>query len=267
MGHRPVVHILQAITQRAARHPQRTIFLVTLLALVLCGTGLLTNFNIDVDEDTLWTPRNSQAANDKHWLDFKSGFPQEPRWLVLLFHHDGQNVLGQSQVQRMFDVVDAIRSVGGYQEMCAETGHVDNNGDKTCKLEGPVNFWNASTAIFQEQVSSDQEAIEQLSARQFPDLFPVAEEVFFGFPERDEQSSDLLTSAVSYSIFIEIPQVAAAEDVEAKALDAVLAMDDQWRADPDSNLYVEVAAHRSFPDEFTRAIIIDIPLGEFVMRM
>ena len=259
-GHKPLVAFLQAITHVSSRNPKRTILAVIFLTIFMAVTGLLTNFNVDVDEEVLWTPRDSQAASDKKWLDNDSGFPVEPRWFILLFHFDGKNVLGQSQVQKMFDVADAVRSVQGYKEMCSNTGYIDRNGVATCRLEGPINFWNASSAIFHKQVSSDEECIEQLSATEFPDLFPVAEEVFFGYPERDD--SGLLTNSVSYSIFIEFPHVDAAEDVEERALDAVLYLNDKWSSQPGNDLHVEVAAHRSFADEFTRAIIIDIPLGK-----
>jgi hypothetical protein len=235
-----------------------------MLSLVMALTGLFTGFNINVEEDKLWTPRGCRAEVDQAWLNEDSGFEEEPRFMILMFHFDGKNVLGQDQVKRMFEVVDGIRAVDGYDEMCAMSEYVDDNGVNNCRLDGVVNFWNASSAIFEKQVSSDEDAIEQMSALQFPDLFPVAEQVFFGFAERDENG--LLTSVVSYSIFFHFPHVDSAEDVEKKALDFLLDIQDVWRDDPDTTIYVEGAAERSFADEFTRAILVDLPLGKFSMK-
>ncbi|GAX11141.1 hypothetical protein FisN_9Hh232 [Fistulifera solaris] len=254
----PLHRFLHFVTSRSARNPRKTVVGMTLLALIIMAIGLSTNFKIDVDEDSLWTPRGSNAAIDQKWIKEESGFKPEPRWFVLLFHFEGQNVLGQSQVQRMFDVLDGIRAVEGYDEMCEASDFIDVNGVRTCEINGPPQIWNTSSAFFQSNVTSDEEAIEGLSVRFMSDLFPVVEELFYGYPQRDE--NDLLTSVTSYSIFIHFPHVDLAEDVEEKALDVVLDFQQRWKEDPESNLYVEVAAERSFPDEFTRAIIADIPL-------
>lgn len=258
--HEPLHIFLRFVTGLSAKNPRKTVFGMTVLALFLAVVGLSTNFLIDVDEDSLWTPRGSNAARHQKWIKEESGFKLEPRWFVLLFHFDGGNVLGQSQVQRMFDVLDGVRAVDGYDEMCEASDYVDNNGVRTCEINGPPQIWNSSTAFFQSNVTSDAEAIQGLSVRFMPDLFPVVEEVFYGYPMRDD--NDLLTSATSYSIFIHFPHVDLAEIVEERALDVVLGFQQKWRDDPDSNLYVEVASERSFPDEFTRAIITDLPLGK-----
>lgn len=256
----PLHAFLRFVTGLSARNPRKTVVGMTLLALVVMAIGLSTNFKVDVDEDSLWTPRGSNAAVDQKWIMEESGFKPDPRWFILLFHNKGENVLGQSQVQRMFDVLDGIRSVDGYDEMCQASDYIDVNGVQTCEITGPPQIWNTSSAFFQSNVTSDEEAIEGLSVRFMSDLFPVVEELFYGYPERDE--NDLLTSVMSYSIFIHFPQIDLAEDVEARALDVVLDFQEKWKHDPESNLYVEVAAERSFPDEFTRAIIADIPLGK-----
>lgn len=256
----PLHAFLRFVTGMSARNPRTTVLLMAGIAVFLMVVGLSTNFLVDVDEDSLWTPRGSNAAINQKWVKEESGFKIEPRWFVLLFHLDGENVLGQSQVQRMFDVLDGVRGVGGYDEMCSATGYFDNNGVQTCEINGPPQIWNSSSAFFQSNVTSDAEAIQGLSVRFMLDLFPVVEDVFYGFPVRDEY--DLLTSVTSYSIFIQFPHVDLAEDVEGRALDVVLDFQQKWKDDPESNLYVEVASERSFPDEFTRAIVTDLPLGK-----
>lgn len=263
--HRPIINIIRFITDRSVRYPRTTMSVVTFTSILLVLVGLLTNFNVNVDEDTIWTPRGSQAEQDWNWLRTESGFAEEPRLFVLMFHNHGENVIGKKQVERIFQVVDAIRSVSGYEEMCSQSGYTNSWGMTTCRLEGVVNFWNASLSIFHDKVQSDFDAIQQMSAESFPNMFPVAEDVFFGFPKRD--SSGVLTSAISYSIFLQFPHVSSAAGVETRALDAVLDLSNSWRKSHDNFLTVEVAAHRSFADEFTRAIIMDIPLVPIVFLM
>jgi len=253
----PIVRLLHMITSLSARNPKRTISFMTFLSFFLLLVGFLTNFNIDVEEEVLWTPRDSTAKKHKDWIAKDSGFEPEPRWFILMFHFDGKDVLGRDQVQKIFDVLDEIRAVDGYDEMCQSSNFIDMNGVKTCEINGAVQFWNTSSAVFNAQISSDEDAIEQLSARFFPAL--EQQEVLFGYPKRDD--SGILTSAQSYSLFIRFPHAANAADVEEKALDVVLDLKDKHRSDPSSKIYIEVAAHRSFADEFTRSIISDIPLG------
>jgi lipopolysaccharide export LptBFGC system permease protein LptF len=51
-----------------------------------------------------------------------------------------------------------------------------------------------------------------------------------------------------------------AEDLERAAVEELLKLQEQWDADGRNKFCVEVAATRSFEDEFTRSIIADLPL-------
>jgi len=212
----------------------------------------------------LFTPTGSQADVDHTWVKEESGFTHDPRYFALQFHAQGATVLRKEHVGRVFAVLDAVRSVDGYDHMCQYTAYKNNEGVDTCKIEGMVNFWNASTTIFEAQAVNDTETIRQLSALQFPDEFPVAEQVFFGFPQRNEVN--LLEFANGYSVFIEFPDKAErAFDVEGRAVNAVLRLQEEYQRA--GGLQVEVAAHRSFPDEFERAILADIPLGTLSLSL
>jgi len=53
--HKPVMVMIQFITQLSARNPKRVIGAVVTLSLVLLIIGLATNFTMDVDEDEVCT--------------------------------------------------------------------------------------------------------------------------------------------------------------------------------------------------------------------
>jgi hypothetical protein len=262
--HKPILKFLHFITLRAATNPKITVVSAIVVSSLLLVVGFLTNFNTEYDEEAAFTPRNSLTLEYKTWVDKESGFPPEARYFSMLFHFDGENVLGRKQVQRMFDALDAIRGLEGYEDMCADSDYEDDEGRRTCEIYGAVRFWNLNTEIFQASISTDEQAIAEMSKMNFPDGYPVVENIIFGFPLRDD--SDKLTSALSYGMFIFFPDTSRAEAFEEKALDAILSLDDSWRSQSDSVLYVEVYAKRSFPDEFRRAIIVDLPLRKLVAK-
>ena len=105
---------------------------------------------------------------------------------VLFFHSDGQDVLGLDQVTKVFEAVDAVRGVDKYDEMCADSLHVDlATNQTTCPISGIVQFWSSDYSIMQQQVSSDEEVIEAMSASSFPDGIPVNFDLVFGKTERE----------------------------------------------------------------------------------
>jgi hypothetical protein len=237
---------LHAVTSKAASNPKRTIGAVALLSLLLFVVGLLTNFNVDVDDDAVWTPSGARPVQHSRWIGNESGFPADSRAFFMIFHSDGENVLGRDEVSRVFQAVDAVRSLEGYHTMCADSHYVNDVGTKTCEMSGITAFWNDTASIFDEQVQSDSDAIQALSAEYYPDNTPVAEKNIMGFPERESDGS--LTSALSYSFKIEFPDTEKAEKFESKALDTILDLNDAWK-ETGATFRVEIVADRSFEDE------------------
>jgi hypothetical protein len=238
---------LHAVTSKAASNPKRTIGAVVLLSSLLFVVGLLTNFNVDVDDDAVWTPSGARPVQHGKWIDNESGFPAETRGLIMIFHSDGENVLGRDEVSRVFQAVDAVRSLEGYDTMCADSHYVNGVGTNTCDMSGITAFWNDTASIFDEQVQSNSDAILALSAEYYPDNTPVAEKNIMGFPERE--SDGFLTSALSYSFNIEFPDTEKAEKLESKALDTILDLNAAWKAETGTTFRVEIVADRSFEDE------------------
>ena len=171
----------------------------------------------------------------------------------MFFHSDGQDVLGLDQVAKVFEAVDAVRGVDKYDEMCADSLHVDLvTNQTTCPISGIVQFWSSDYNLMRQQVSSDEEVIEAMSASSFPDGIPVNYDLVFGKTERENDgfsALNLLTFCQGYMLVIGFPDTKVAESVKDQALDVILSLRQQWDKDPDNPLRLEVWAHGSFADE------------------
>jgi hypothetical protein len=129
---------------------------------------------------------------------------------VLIFHSNGDNVLGYDQVSRVFDALEATRNTEGYNELCAGGDYTDPAaGEVACKIDSVAKFWGHSKDAFLASVSNDQETTEAISSRTFPDGSRVADKDLFGKPVRDENG--ILISATMYLLFVETPDI---EDVD-----------------------------------------------------
>lgn len=245
--HQPIPTFLHAVTSKAASNPKRAIGAVVLLSLLLFVVGLFTNFNVDVDDDTVWTPSGARPVQHGRWIDKESGFPAESRILILIFHSNGKNVLGQDEVSRVFQAVDAVQSLEGYDAMCADSHYVNGVGTNTCEMSGITAFWNDTASIFDEQVKSNSDTILALSAEYYPDNTPVAEKSIMGFPKRE--SDGILTSALSYTFKIDFPDTDKAAKLESKAMDRIIDLNKAWKAESETTFRAEIVTNRSFEDE------------------
>jgi hypothetical protein len=245
--HQPILRALLYITSIAASNPKRTIVSVIALSCLLLLVGLLTNFEVDADDDNVWTPTDSRPVSHESWINDESGFPEDTRYFHMMFHSEGGNVLSQGNVKRVFQAFDTVRGLEDYGAICNASIYLDEFGDPACPIEGVTSFWNNSAAIFDLEVQSNDEAILAMSAEKYPDGEPVAEKNIMGFPERYVNGT--LQSAQSYILRIELPDNDDSEKFEKKALDAIIDLDDAWQAESNTNFRVEVSAYRSFEDE------------------
>ena len=264
--HKPIVSFLNTITQLAVRNPWRTISMVAFLSFALLITGFATNFSVDVDENDLWTPNDSLVRDHARWIDDESKFTSVVRFVNVFFHEDGKNVLGRSQVNRVFEVVDAVQALPGYEELCSQDNYRDPYSTQernTCEISYCVTkFYNNSYDFFQSQDESDEQVIETLSQRRYPEGTPVPERSF-GHPERDDDGT--LTTAQSVFCRWTLPELDGHLEVEKEIIEYVLAKRSEWAEDEDGFRFrAEVATRRSFADEFERAIVKDIPLVPIV---
>jgi Niemann-Pick C1 protein len=255
--HGPIMKGLLWTSGTAARNPRKTVAGVTFLSFFLLIVGFLTNFSVDVDEDVLWTPENARPVKQGAWIS-TAGYPEENRDMLLFFHANTENVLGQAQTRKVFTALDTVRNLPGYRALCAQSSYVDpRTGQRTCEISGATAFWNDTAALFESQVDNDNDAIQQLSAPVYPDGTPVSDNDIFGKPLRNEVSRTL-ESAQAYVLVIGLPDTEETEDFELEALDAILDLRNNiWNG---NEFNVEVTTQRSFSDEFTRGIVRDIPL-------
>jgi len=226
--------------------------------------GFATNFNAELDKDHACTPQGSRSLSHGEWIDDESGFPEEPRWVLLQLHADGEDILSREAIQRVFQAVHLVRNNSKYAEICAEheTPIVDQEtGNFTCPIHSVLTFWNNSEAIFNNRIGDDDECIEALSNTTYPNGETVDRPLIMGYAKADDTSNKLL-SAKSFVVTIAMTPADEdkAEDVEKKAIDAILDLQEEWAAEPGNRFKIEVNAYRSFGDEFSRAITKDLPL-------
>ena len=150
-------------------------------------------------------------------------------YLVLFFHGKGDNVLGKEQVEGIFQALDTVRNLTDYDKVCSKSSNVDRYGKLTCEISGVTTFWNDTTSIFANQVSSDEQATVQMSATTFPDGTPVTRGDIMGLAQANDQN--LLVSAQSYTVVIRLPEkLADLRPVVPSPLDGI--DDDRLLAEP-----------------------------------
>ena len=251
--HGPILRALHPLAKAVVHHPRSTLVAVVSVSLLLFGVGLATNFHLVVEEEDLWTPFDSLPRKNGHWIEHHSNFPKDYLPFAMFFHSDGQDVLGLQQVHKVFEAVDAVRDLDRYQDMCADSLHVDlTTNETTCPISGIVQFWNSNYTTLQQQVSTDEEVIKAMSAPSFPDGIPVSYDFVFGNTERTNNgftALNLLTFCQGYLVVIGFPDTKLAESFEDEALEVILSMQKEWEQDPDNSLRLEIWADGSFADE------------------
>jgi hypothetical protein len=202
--HKPLYRGLHFLSDISAKNPWCTINIVSFISIMLLVTGLMTNFQMNTDENILWTPSTSYAAHHYDWLQNQANFISNRQYLILIFHNNGKNVLSKDQVRLVFNATDTVMQLPSYNDVCSD-GDVNitlPNGTAiiTCAIGGVMRFWNFSSLLYDFTTYSDEQVIKAMSVTVYPDGAPVEEGVF-GFPKRNK-SSNLLTSAARYVIIL-----------------------------------------------------------------
>jgi Patched family len=243
----------------AARNPYICITSTILIAFILITAGLLTNFQLVVDNAELWPPRHSFSYQQSNWYYYESEFNYDSRNIDLVIHADGGNVLTREGVGRVFEAMSVIQGMDDYQRGCE---WADLVGDAyqvgQCHEHSVTDFWNRSIYRLERDAQSDKELREIMSTAAYPSGETVDLSRIIGNARRDENGT--LVHAQSFLVEFDLPWSNETIEFELKALDALLELKEQWKSDQNNPFVLEVTAYRSYEDEFLRAILLDLPL-------
>ena len=276
---KPVLKVLLKVTHHAATNPKTYVVSIILVSLALMVIGLATNFQMATDED-VWTAQGTLSLKHGEWIDSEeSGFPPDPRYAMIIVHRDGQNVLGDDQVenelalegvQRVLESLDVLRSTPMYSQLCVQRDYTHPvTNETTCDIIGISEFWNHNTSLFDESVETNQDVVDAMSVKVFPSGRAVDFNQIIGYNECDNgaitcTSGGILTYGKSYVTVVGLPGKDALEDeakeFEGDAIDNLKDLRKAWAADNNNNFQLEFLFYRSFEDEFMRSMIVDFPL-------
>lgn len=255
-----VRHVLtEAVTSIAtvsATHPKKTAWGIVFLSFAVAGIGLATNFEMNVESDVLYTPKSSRINEHQNWVVSESGFPAASRHLRMIVHNNDEqdSVMTKEAVEGVFEAIDTVRNMPGYDEACSTSDFKDANGTRTCGIRSVTKFWNNSVDIFRQETPSNVDVVLQISKESYPDHGPVIVQEIMG---NAKDHYDVVVHADAFFLNIALP--ADAIDFEYKAVDQLLKLRSTW-SKADHGLGLELLSSSTLQDETTRAVYKDIPL-------
>ena len=282
--HKGMARCVTACATSAVRNPKIYLSVITLVSLVLGITGLLTNFEIVLDMESILTPVGSRPRQHASWIGLtiggesrqtNVGFPHQVRTVQMIFHAHGQNVLQSTrQVRRVLEAVEVIQTTPNYQHVCAQGAYVNFDNEPTCRIMSVSNYWKPPIGtssnktlleIFDEQLPDDSNitALHRvISARSFADGSPVLADIIVGNYER--QANGLITTAQSFLVMMELPETPDSNDFEANMLTRLNDLRESWM-DLDHNanvvgLTMDIMTIYAFQLEIFRTILSDLYL-------
>lgn len=263
-----IVVVLAAIAKLAAKNPYLCITATIIVSCAMLTVGLMTNFHVVLENQYLWPPHRSFSVNEANWLYDETKFDYEYRYVDMVIHANGANVLSQEGVSRVFGAIDLVRNMGDYQDGCSWAKLMGNSYQVgECQIHSVADFWNQSKTLFNQEIHNDNEVLSAMSASTYPSGERVDLTQIIGNAKMDSNGN--LTSAQSFLITFDLPWSDQTSTFELEALDKLFKLQDQWVAEPNNPFRVEVAAFRSYEDEFLRSIVDDLPLlpGVFAVML
>jgi Patched family len=267
---------LIALALVSARNPYRCIGSVIVISLGLVLVGLNTNFHIEVDEEVIYAPFNSLPRVHQRWHDDESGLGAQSRGTVLMihnkedkndYHNDTDNFLSRDTVKRVFQALDTVRNTTGFQDIiCHDGAFWDEHAQQfTCRIMSATRFWYHDQALFDQQVQSDEDLVQQLSATQYPGGAPVDPSYIMGNYQRDDNGT--ITYAPAFFVYLFLTDKPETEGFELAMLQRLSLLQKEWELDPAIPLVLDYTSVRSPTDEFRRAIENDMYLVPIVAIM
>ena len=259
-----IARILTVVALVAARNPYWCIILTVLVSIATVATGMFTNFSVVVENYELWPPHNSFSVQHTNWLYEISGFHYEYRYIKMIVHADGDNVLSVDGLSHAFEAMNVVQNMSDYQQGCRWAKLVgDAYQVGECHIHSVTDFWNHSMSAFLQQSPSDDDVLLTMSGDRYPDGEPVDLTKVLGniqWGQNQNGNASTLVSAQSFLIDFFLPWSYETHDFEWVALMALFDLQEQWKSEPSNPFRLEVNAYRSYEDEFLRAILADLPL-------
>lgn len=268
IAHSIIQGFVVTLAVKAARNPWSYVVVITLISLGLAAVGFFTNFNVNTDEQVIYAPFQSKTSSHSHWIKEESGFPGQNRVFTVSIHNDGDNVFRADNIRQIFEVVNEVTSLAGYNRVCSQGDYYNFDGIRTCKIMSVTRFFMHQLAVFDEiyEAGGEEAIIDTVSANTYQNMAPVDTDMILGNVVRDKETG-LITSVQSFNIFFLLSRVEGVEDLEQLVLLRMAELQLEWDTDK-RLLQLEYFSMRSYSDEFARAIENDLyllPVVFFIM--
>ena len=258
--HRFILSCVVTLSQFAARRPWTVIVGVPVFSFFIMVVGMATNFAVVLDPEEFLIPFNTPIEAQYNWV--VETFPDsEDAYVSLLLHEEGANVLTVNTTRKAMELMDIIRAVPGYDDVCSQGNHFDIYGVKTCWSYTVTRFWNHNIVYYDGMVETDRDVMETISQPTFPyGGTPVAHDGMLGNYVRDNTNgTNLITFVESYAFNVAMPWVPGVEELEYALIDTLLEVREQWRQLPHP-IHLEFLSQLSIEMEVEKAIRQDLPL-------
>ena len=277
--HNAVNQFVVALSMCAARNPKRCIVSVIVLSFALLSIGFFTNFHVNVEETEIYAPFDSIPQRHFQWRNEESGFSQTTRVTVLVLHNHGENVMHKAAMRRVFEALETVRNTTGYDEVCQDGAYWDSETQEyTCRVVSATRAWYHDVALFDDQVSSDQDLANVLSLPEYPGGAPFDHEYVMGNLVREDTlledgtnvNNGTITHVPAFLVYILVSDKGEqTKELEASILQNLFDLKTEWKEEAGDEDFLELDffCERSLSDEFKRAIEEDMYLVPVIFFM
>lgn len=242
--------------------------IIPILSLSIFSLGYFTNFMLETDKITLWTPSKSDVLKHGKWIKEESGFPIGTYPIHLILHAHGENVLTMDGVDMLFKALGVFEGTDGYDSVCfsrhgskANWTNAFSYSTKNCDIKGVTNFFNDDHGAYRDMVGSDDDLIQAIHGPRLPNGQLVKD--VFGYPQEmeiPEESKVLIVEAELLKLRVGLPIEEAGGSFEKLVISGLLDFRQDLQSN-DSNVFqIEVLSAQSYANETVRAIEKDIAL-------
>ncbi|CAB9500221.1 Pick C1-like protein 1 [Seminavis robusta] len=261
--HRAIIIFVLSLAQYAARRPWKVVIGVSIFSVLVMAIGLVTNFVVVYDPEEFLIPFGTPIEEQYNWIS-KTFSDTDNVHIGMLIHNNGGNVITVDTTRKVLEVMDAVFTTQGYNEVCLQGDYVSIYGQTTCWSYSVARFWDFDSSNYDATIHSDEDVMDVISKATFPyGGTPVAHDILLGNYERDPDTK-VITYAQSYAITVELPYKPGVEDLEYDLIQTLNALREQWSRLPEDPVQLEFLAQLSLEMEVERAVREDLPLFPFV---